>query len=250
MPIERKDGGGSEEGKTHETTLFFMGEGDSRRMVRRPQGALREEGNERVNRSIAEKERDLAHVAQLYLKGHTQEQIAEEMSLLNDRNYSRSTVHNDVQIILRRWYDRYVNDIQAATVKVLMQIDRIEDEYWDAWEKSKGDYEAEEETDISDAVAHAIAQGRDDMTDSHKRRAKKTIREKRDGNVKFLQGIQWCIENRMKVLGVGQTKTVNISWRTQAEEAGIDPDKLIDVITEHMVEQGLRDETYMLEAGE
>ena len=68
-------------------------------------------------------------------------------------------------------------------------------------------------------------------------------RKNRDGNVKFLTGVQWCIEQRMKILGVGTTKKVSISWRKQAEDAGVDPDKILDELTEKYLTDGQSSES-------
>jgi hypothetical protein len=64
------------------------------------------------------------------------------------------------------------------------------------------------------------------------------------GNPEFLKGVERCIDLRMRILGIGQDRTVNINWRKQAEEAGVSPDALVDGLTEQFVNAAMGGGSY------
>jgi hypothetical protein len=52
------------------------------------------------------------------------------------------------------------------------------------------------------------------------------------GNHKFLQGVQWCIEQRVRIFGLHAPKQIDVNWRAEAQAQGIDA----DTIYEHAVD--------------
>ena len=62
-----------------------------------------------------------------------------------------------------------------------------------------------------------------------------TKREERVGAVAFLEGVERCIEMRIKVLGLEPAKNVNINWRKQAEAEGINPENVVNGLVEQFI---------------
>lgn len=183
-------------------------------------------------RTITEREADLVIIAKLYLGGMNHHQIAAELTKLRGYTIKTGQVSMDIHAIYKRWMESYLSDYNRLKVRELAKIDRLEAEYWTAWEASKTDKMAVEQIKTADQVP----QGKSgDLKTSYQRTKTTTKKERRDPNTVFLQGIQWCIEQRCKIFGLNAPTTVNINWRKQAEEAGYNPDELLDSLTEQFI---------------
>lgn len=132
-------------------------------------------------RTPFQREKDLVRIEEMYLRGARQVDIAAEIGV------SRSQVQYDIQSLIKRWRTSSIRDFDAAREIELQRLNALEREYWDAWEKSKLDKEvATVERVTGDA-------GRD-------KAAKRT--EAQTGNPAYLAGVQWCVEQRCKLLGL------------------------------------------------
>ena len=184
-------------------------------------------------RSIAERERDLAFITELYLKGMSQADLAQRLSEERDYSISRAMIYKDINLIHERWMQAYILPINEMKVRELARLDRLENEYWSAWERSKQDFTSIKQDTIDDSAIRKSAHGA--LAPTHSR--KKTVIEKkeRDGNVHFLEGVERCIDKRCQILGLDAAKSVTINWRKQAEAEGIDPDKVVNDLTEQFI---------------
>lgn len=118
-------------------------------------------------------------MADLYLQGWLQADIAGELGV------DPSTVSRDLKVLQGEWLASALLDFNEARAQQLAKIDRLEREYWQAWERSCADAESETREGTPDSVD----------------KVKKT-RKGQAGDPRFLQGVQWCIERRCKILGV------------------------------------------------
>lgn len=183
-------------------------------------------------RTLTEREADLVIEARLYLAGKNHFQIAEELSKTRGYVIKRTQVSNDIHEIYKRWQVSYLTDINRLKVKELAKVDQIEAEYWNAWEASKQDKLGLEQIKTEDQIPGGAA----DLRTSYKRTKTTTKKERRDPNFMFLQGVQWCVEQRCKIFGLNAPATLNINWRKQAEDAGIsDPEKYVDGLTDEFI---------------
>lgn len=81
-------------------------------------------------------------IAQLYKRGYSYRQIREEvMARLDLQAYSLHTVHKDVQALLAEWRETRIENLDHAVQLELERIADVTREAWEAWEKSKQDYE-------------------------------------------------------------------------------------------------------------
>lgn len=125
-------------------------------------------------------------VAQAYLRGSTQSQIAV------DESVDQATISRDLKALQKAWQQSALVDIDEAKSRELARIDELERTYWTEWEASK----EERETTTTKAVQGAVG------GDKLPKRQEATIRkEKRLGDPAYLKGVQWCIEKRSAIMG-------------------------------------------------
>lgn len=134
------------------------------------------------HRSNSEKIRDRRRVAELYLKGWLQADIAKELGR------SQSTVGRDLVELRKQWLKSSLVDTDKAKAKELARIDNLEREAWDAWLRSQEDAET--------------------VTQRVYERNKKTVKEAtktskgQTGDPRYLDRVSWCVQQRCKILGL------------------------------------------------
>ena len=134
-------------------------------------------------RSKAELIRDRRVLADLYLQGWTQTAIAAEIGM------SQQTVSRDLKALHKQWVEAALMDLNEAKARELAKIDRLEREYWDAWERSCQDSETERVKQRKTEDGKEVREG-------------VKVTKGQAGDASFLRGIQWCIERRCKILGI------------------------------------------------
>jgi predicted transcriptional regulator len=70
-------------------------------------------------------------VAEMYLQGMSQNQIAKQIGM------SQKSISNDIVEIRTQWVNSSIRDFDAMRGEQLAKIDRVEAEYCAAWERSK-----------------------------------------------------------------------------------------------------------------
>jgi len=123
-------------------------------------------------------DRRRALVAEHYLEGLTQSQIARELGV------SQGTVSHDLKAIRQQWQASANRDFDEAVGIELAKLDKVEREAWKAWNRS---LEPAESTRV--------------MQQAGNKRAEKTTRQQH-GDPRFLEQIQRCIAARRALLGL------------------------------------------------
>lgn len=82
-------------------------------------------------RSLAKVEYDRARLTEMYVGGSSMYDIADELKL------SLSTVSREIQAQHRRWREDPALQFDEMMLRTLANLDRLEYEAWDAWERSK-----------------------------------------------------------------------------------------------------------------
>ena len=136
-------------------------------------------------RTPLERERDLRETAALYLRGLTQEEIAQRLGV------SRQQIGYDLKALQRRWQESALADFHAKKAAELARVDELERTYWEAWERS---------CQAREVTTQERTQGGDGHADEARLKAG-VRKEQRDGNSEFLRGVERCIEMRCKILG-------------------------------------------------
>lgn len=150
-------------------------------------------------RSSAQVARDRRRAADLYLKGWLQVDIADELGL------DQSTVSRDLKALHQVWLDAALVDFDQIKARELAKIDRLEREYWEAWDRSCRDIETV--TEKGKAVRGA----------TQPNQVEKVVRRQgRACDARFLSGILRCIEKRCEILGLNAPVKQDLTSRDKA----------------------------------
>lgn len=133
-------------------------------------------------RDPLKKEIDYAKIAEMYLNGQYQIDIAKEVGL------SLSQVRLDLDVIIGRWQKASLQFIGQAKAIQLEKINKIEHEMWGAWEKSKL---GKTETMKAQSRRPTGTSSRVELTE-----------QQSYGDMEYMRGVMWCISERNKILGI------------------------------------------------
>jgi len=131
-----------------------------------------------------------AEVAALYLSRKTQVEIAAELGV------DQATISRDLTALQALWRSEATEDVGEVKARELARIDRLEREYWQAWEDSKG-----KRTTTSKKMSEMAG---------NKRAEASTREEDLLGDPRYLAGVQWCITRRCEILGIDAPKKTEI----------------------------------------
>lgn len=122
-------------------------------------------------------------VASLYLEGWRQVDLAERYGV------NQSTISRDLEAVRQEWLKSALVDFDEARARELARIDKLEREYWEQYEASKEPQESvvKEQTESDEGKMRFKAQRKETA---------------RTGDPRYLSGVQWCIEQRLKIFGV------------------------------------------------
>ncbi len=137
--------------------------------------------------------RDRAETARLYLQGWTQAEIAVKLGL------SRPQISYDMEAVRREWVQSAVMDFNAKKAEELAKIDRLEREYWDAWQASLKTLETTTTEQTTDGA------GESGRVKAALRKAEQT------GDPRYLAGVERCIEARCKLLGLNAPQKTQLT---------------------------------------
>ncbi len=169
-------------------------------------------------RTRFQRELDLARIAAMFLEQRPQTEIAKELGLV------QSVISRDLAEVKRRWRMSSLIDINEAKQRELARIDALESEYWQAWERSCHE-RVKTRTEQEGQAIKAIV-----------------TREQRDGNPAFLNGIQNCIEQRCKILGIYEAIKISLDWHSAVEAQGLDAGEIFEAMV-NVYEQALTNRT-------
>lgn len=132
-------------------------------------------------------------VSERYLRGMYMADIAAELGV------DTATVSRDLAELRKEWLERSINHIDQRKAIELAKLDRLELEYWDAWQRSQEDAET-----ITQEKLGAIKDTEGKVMGTRVKEIKK--REGQSGNPAFLAGILNCINKRCEILGLNAPK--------------------------------------------
>lgn len=130
----------------------------------------------RAQRVEVEQRREL--VARLYITGLTQAEIGRRC------NVGQRQISKDLAVIRRNWLESSIRNFDELRGEQLAKIDKLESEYWDAWERSKAE-SVRKTAERSDGKDRAVV-----------------VTEAQHGDPRYLAGIERCIAQRCKLLGL------------------------------------------------
>lgn len=159
--------------------------------------------------------RDRLRISDLYLQGWIQADIAEVVGV------SQATISRDLKTLHDEWQQRALANFDEVKAEQLAKVDRLEREYWRAWERSCEDAETE--------TQKTVEYGQGERVESQMQRKGQA------GDPRFLVGVQWCIERRAKLLGLDEALKVAVQdWRTEIitllRDGGVTVDDVRDAL--------------------
>ncbi|MFA5194681.1 MAG: sigma factor-like helix-turn-helix DNA-binding protein [Bacteroidales bacterium] len=134
-------------------------------------------------RSKAQAERDRQLISKYYLEGMTQWEIRNKLGI------SQATVSRDIKLLFRYWRLSSINNIDQLKQIELVRINKLEIEYWNSWDRSK------EEFKKKSLKQRVIAESKQPIEIN-------SATEDRNGDPRYLAGVQWCITKRCEILGI------------------------------------------------
>lgn len=151
-------------------------------------------------RSKIRRERDRVRIAKWYLQGRPQADIAEELGV------SRPQISYDLKAIQKEWLKSSLIDFNDAKARELAKIDNLEITHWQAWDRSNKAKRTETTT----------VRGEDGETISI------TIKEEQlTGDKRFLDGVESCIDKRIKIFGLAAPIKQELSGELKIEDVGL-----------------------------
>ena len=153
------------------------------------------------NKAALEDRRQL--VAGLYLRAWSMRAIAVEVDI------GLGTVSRDIQAVIAEWREQRLDDIDAYQTTELSRIAKLEQTYWEAWDRSVG----ESRRTVTESVTSSALVGgvEEPVQVGPKRNRAQITKEDENGDPRFLAGVQWCIDRRCKILGLDAPQDVNLT---------------------------------------
>jgi hypothetical protein len=156
--------------------------------------------------AVTETEARRERVAGLHLEGRSMSAIARELKV------AVSTVSRDLDAIRAEWLESALCDFNARKAEELANIRHIWAEAWAAWRRSQkpADTVTRKEQPGPDPDAPEPEDG--EPAPPPVMRVVEELRrtEHRDGAAEFLRVLQWCVEQRCKILGLDAPKQIQM----------------------------------------
>lgn len=148
------------------------------------------------NKEIVARRR--AIVAELYLKGYYQSEIAQQV------NVTQQQISSDLKALRKQWKESAIRDYDAALDEELARINRRETEAWDAWERSKQQFKQR------NIKGRSVGEAQTSVTEKSERI------EDRNGDPRYLNIVETCSKQRCELLGLNKAplekpKEVNLN---------------------------------------
>lgn len=145
---------------------------------------------ERITPAAARRIKWKTQAIDLYLKGNSQLRVKDLMFELTGHSFSPATINKYIQEGTAEWRESKNQMVANHKEIELEKINRLETEYWLAWERSKLNYKNTSKTKTTGASkGDGISQVKTDERASN-------------GDPRFLEGIHRCVEMRNKLLGI------------------------------------------------
>ncbi len=140
---------------------------------------------------------DLAYIERLHLKGMGQIEIAEQLNKERPYQLSYQQIGYDLRSLAKMWREEARAEVDEAKAKALAELKILQATYWEAWQKSC----TERTKTKQDVFADDGDEGKDKRRNKKRSRAS-VEKETLLGNPAYLAGVQSCIEQRCKIIGL------------------------------------------------
>lgn len=163
-------------------------------------------------RNRHEKASHLAKISEYYLDGMSQSNIAKIIGI------SQPQVSQDLELVRQQWMKETIIDIDIIKAEQLKKIDKIEREMWACWEKSKRIKKSK------------VTRGRIFQQTGATPGSFELFEEEELGDTKFMDKIQWCISERLKITGGYAAKKIEADVSGKVEINNIAREEILAMI--------------------
>lgn len=157
-------------------------------------------------------------IAPLFKRGYSYRNIREEvMSRLDLDTYSLKTVKSDIDALLKEWRELRIANIDLSIQLELQRIDDLIKEAWDAWDKSKEDYERKSDSqDAAIEMEGCEEDGDGKIIPVRARQQRESVRS--CGDPRYLDIINKLLIERRKLLGLYAPEKQNVSIKSTLKD--------------------------------
>lgn len=159
-----------------------------------------------------QRQQHIATVESLYLSGQSQADIGKEIGV------SQQQVSKYLRKLQAAWLARLGEGLESVKGRELARLDRLEREYWRAWERSQQD-------------AETVKQKVNGKGETAKVQAEKSTKGQ-SGDPRYLQGIMGCIEMRVKIVGGFAPTKLDVTWKETLEQHGLDAGSVFEQLVQ------------------
>ncbi len=188
-------------------------------------------GRGKANNSKVRRRIELANlhkeVSDLYLRGYPQYQIAELV------NCGINTVAKVLMDLKEQWLRTSAISFDEKKSKELARIDQLEQTAWDAWEHSR---KVLETTSVKrEQIRQKVPNRKKEFRLVPGRTTEETIKKGQNGDPRFLDQIAWCIETRLRMMGLLKGEGTNIGSISIDWNQLMSPPKIVDPLEEELL---------------
>jgi hypothetical protein len=170
-------------------------------------------------RTKKQREYDLKEISGLYLQGWIQAEIAAHLAKNRTYQISQQQISADIKAIQKRWLESSIRSFDEARAQELAKIDNLENVYWQQ-------FEASQDPIVKRKTSKRV--NRDD-DDPHWKTTEATQEiSLGTGDPRFLQGVQWCIDKRCKLLGLDAPAKPDINYNVDVST--LSDDQLVRLV--------------------
>ena len=168
----------------------------------------------KAKRTVLERAFDTARLADMYLKGRSQREMIEELAI------SRNMVQKGLKDLQASWQSQALFDFNAAKAMQLAKVDHLEKVSWEGYHLSQQGKTST--TEMSTGNTSFVSETKSLLP---------------SGDTKWLDKIQWCIDQRCKILGLHAPKAA-IIHQTIEEKKSLDDmstDALMRIVEQNAI---------------
>lgn len=149
-------------------------------------------------------------IAQLYLDGKTQWEIAHEFGV------TQALISYELKKIHKEWLGSTLLDFNEAKVKEIAKIDHLEEMAWRSFHRSCEDAVTDHK-EVERKLKDVVKVDKGKVTPTGKTAMQvvgdvsKKVTKGQAGDPRFLERVAWCIDQRCKILGVYKESTTTVN---------------------------------------
>lgn len=141
-------------------------------------------------RSVEQREADLAFIAERLIRGVMQRDIATELGKVRPYKFTLDMVKGDCGELVKRWRSLAIGDIEEQKAEQLARLMELERQAWAALARLEG------------GIERTVARKTTYTAKTRSSNSAMKVKDTKDNTAAWLRAIQFCIQERSKILGL------------------------------------------------